>query len=186
MSNKSKNIIGGLVFTFFGIMFIGNLLSTPARNVRHKQISEAEQNVHIVNKVQSIFILENDRFATTFDELAIGVPVGGSHATTSNVEYKLDVRSKDLVIIGTKPIVGVGYPVENREGYAFNGATLRFKNGKGLMATVSIVCRSQTSSADGTDSSQAPIADAASKLRCAAGWDKILLPPQNKYPKWRS
>jgi Type IV pilin-like G and H, putative len=172
MSNKSTNIIAGLIFIFSGLLLINNLLPIHDSDAHHKEMSEAEQNILLANKTQSVFVLENGRFATTFDELAIGVPTGGSKAATTNLEYKLDIRSKDLAIIGTKPIAGVPYPMENREGYAFNGATLRFKNGKGSTATVWIMCRSQTSGADGTDSAQAPIVDAG-KLRCADGWDKI-------------
>jgi Type IV pilin-like G and H, putative len=178
MSNKFKNIIGGIIFLLFGFIFIGNLLSTPDSDSHHKEIPEALMNTHLVNTAQSMSVLENGRFATTFDELAIGVPTGGSKAATTNLEYKLDIRSKDLAIIGTKQIAGVPYPIENREGYAFNGATLRLKNGKGSIATVSITCRSQTLGADGTDSAQAPIVEAPGKLRCADGWDKISLPTQ--------
>jgi Type IV pilin-like G and H, putative len=167
MSNKSKNIIGGFIFIFLGIMFVGNLLSTPAKNSHHQEISEAEQNIHIANKLQSIFIMENSKFATTFDELAIGVPMGGVTATTSNFEYKLEIRSQDLAIIGAKPL--------DREMSGFNGAVLRSKNAKGAVVTFSIICRSQIPGADGTNSARAPIADTAGQLRCADGWNNNAL-----------
>ncbi|NJR32547.1 MAG: hypothetical protein HC778_06635 [Chamaesiphon sp. CSU_1_12] len=51
---------------------------------------------------------------------------------------------------------------------------MRFKNAKGAIATASIICRSQNPGADGTDLTQAPVADAG-KLRCAASWNDILV-----------
>ncbi|AFY94236.1 hypothetical protein [Chamaesiphon minutus] len=67
--------------------------------------------------------------------------------------------------------------------YGFNGAVLRFKNAKGVVGTVSIVCRSQDLGADGTDLAHAPVADAAAKLRCATGWNDVLAPIQQERQK---
>jgi hypothetical protein len=93
-------------------------------------------------------------------------------ANAREAESKIDIRSEDLAIIGAKPI--------DREMYGFNGAVLRFKNAKGVIVTVSIVCRSQNPGADGTDPSSAPVADGAGKLQCAAGWNDVLAPTRDR------
>jgi hypothetical protein len=87
----------------------------------------------------------------------------------------MDVRSEDLAIIGAKPL--------ESEMYGFNGAVLRFKNAKGAIATVSIICRSPDPGADGTNFAHAPVADAAGKLRCANGWNDVLAPTKHEQTK---
>ena len=162
MSNSIKNIIGGVIFTFFGFIFVVDLIYTPDRDI--KKNNEPEPNVRLVNRSQNAFIKDHGKFAKTFDELELGSLIGASNTTTQYFWYKLDIRSKDLAIIGAKPL--------DREMYGFNGAVLRSKNGKGVISIASIVCRSQSPGSDGTNPDRAPITDATTgKLRCAAGWD---------------
>jgi Type IV pilin-like G and H, putative len=139
-----------------------------------KPRSRVKQIMATANRGQSAFISEYGKFATNFDELAIGDLVDKNTNTSEKFEYKIDVSSKDLAIIGAKPI--------DRELYGFNGAVLRSKN-KGVIETVSIVCHSQAPGADGTDPVNTPIADPAGKLRCANGWNDVLGETQSKQSK---
>ncbi len=145
-------------------------------SVRESWLNRPKYHIALLNRVQILSIAENGKFARNFDELEKtgGLEVNTT-ATSRGIEYKLDIRSKDLAIIGTKPL--------DLELYGFNGAVLRFKNAKGSIYMTSIICRSQATGADGTDLAQVPIADAATgKLRCAAGWVDAESSTQNKKP----
>lgn len=137
-----------------------------------RQPSQAIANISTANKLQTVSAVVNNKFATTFDELAMKNLKGGSTAISKNFAYKLDIRDRDLAIIGAKPL--------HRKLYGYNGAVLRFKTDTGLDGTVSILCRSPAPGADGTDPNRAPIIETALKLRCAAGWNDVGAATQNK------
>jgi hypothetical protein len=136
------------------------------------QPSQVIINISTANKLQTVSAVTNNKFATTFDELALENLTGGSTTTSKNFAYKLDIRSPDLAMIGAKPL--------NRKLYGYNGAVLRFKTDRGLEGTVSIVCRSQNPGGDGTDPNRAPIIETELKLRCAAGWKDVFAATQSK------
>ncbi|PSB55352.1 type IV pilin-like G/H family protein [Chamaesiphon polymorphus] len=156
--------------------FVWAIVLTPICSIIYanpsigNQPSQVITNISTANKLQTVSALINNKFATTFDELAMNNLRGGNTANSKKIVYKLDVRSQDLAIIGAKPL--------NRKLYGYNGAVLRFKTDRGLDGTVSILCRSQDPGADGTYFAHAPVADAAGKLRCATGWKDILAPKQ--------
>ncbi len=173
MNNKFKNTIGAIIFSFFGYIIINNLLSDVAP--RQNKTDKLKQNILMINQVQeSNIILSNGTFMKTFDELAIGVIAGGSTANSQDFQYKIDVRSKDLATVGAKSL--------DREGQGLSGAVLRYKNLKGSLVTSSIVCKSEATGADGTDPSNAPIADVSGKLRCAPSWT-VIKETQSEQPK---
>jgi Type IV pilin-like G and H, putative len=119
----------------------------------------------LFNRTQGHFILENGVFAKTFNELAIGTLQGGIIDSSKIFQYKLDIPSKDLAIIGAKHL--------DEESNGFNGAVLRYKNKKGFFALRSIMCESTVMGADGTNPKNSPIVNTSGKLICAAGW-KVL------------
>ena len=127
--------------------------------------SEVMQNLSLTNRVQGSYILENGSFAKTFNELSIGTLQGGDVDSSKTFQYKLAIPSKNLAIIGAKPM--------NEEKNGFNGAVLRYKNRKGFFAVKSIICESVVVGADGTNPKNSPIVSTSEKLICAAGW-KVL------------
>jgi Type IV pilin-like G and H, putative len=136
---------------------------TPERY--RKKNFEVIQNFTLVNRTQGNSILENGVFAKTFNELAIGTLQGENVDSSKIFQYKLDILSKDLAIIGAKSLDG--------EKNGFNGAVLRYKNRKGFFAVRSIICESAVMGADGTNTKNSPIVSTSGKLICAAGW-KVL------------
>jgi Type IV pilin-like G and H, putative len=134
-------------------------------SIGHKN-SQVVMNISTANKLQTVSTLENNKFATTFDQLAMANFTGGRTTTSKKFAYKIDIRSQNLAIIGAKPL--------NRKLYGYNGAVLRFKTDRGLVGTVSIVCQSQTLGGDGTDPNRAPIVETELKLRCADGWKDVF------------
>ncbi len=127
--------------------------------------SEVMQNLALTNRVQGSYILENGSFAKTFNELSIGTLQGGDVDSSKTFQYKLAIPSKDLAIIGAKPM--------DEEKNGFNGAALRYKNRKGFFAVRSIICESAVVGADGTNPKNSPIISTSGKLICAAEW-KVL------------
>ncbi len=129
---------------------------------------KVENNIVAINKIQGIITLtsrKNSLFAKTLDEITYDKTFGWHMSITRIFEYKVDIQSKDLAVIGAKPI--------NQDFHGYNGATLRYKNVKGLIATKSIVCRSKATGADGTDPLNAPVTDSFGKLRCAPSWTVV-------------
>ena len=88
--------------------------------------SEVIQNLALINKMQVIYVLDNGVFAKTFNELAIGTLQGGNIDSSEIFEYKLNFQTKDIAIIGAKPI--------DKEGHGFNGAVLMYKNRKAFLS----------------------------------------------------
>jgi hypothetical protein len=131
-------------------------------SVRESWLNKPKYHIALLNRVQILSIAEKGKFARTFDELEKtgGLEVGET-ATLRGFEYKLNIRSKDVAIIGTKP---------SQEAYGFSGATFRSTNAKGLVTTSSIVCKSKNTGTDGTDPANAPIPNSAGKLICPIGW----------------
>jgi Type IV pilin-like G and H, putative len=170
-SDKIEKTTNGCLMVFFGLVVtvVGYIIV----NDRHAnpKLPQVRRNIAIINRVQAAFIEDSSRFAKTFDKLAIATIRGGSTATSENFQYKLDIRSNGLAIVGAKPL--------DRELYGFNGAILRSKNANGVVTAVSIICRSQSPGVDGTDPAQTPIADTTG-MRCADGWYDILAASQHK------
>jgi Type IV pilin-like G and H, putative len=131
-------------------------------SVRESWLNKPKYHIALLNRVQILSIAENGRFARSFDELEkIGGLEVNTTATSRGFEYKLNIRSKDLAIIGAKP---------SQEAYGFSGATFRSTNAKGLVTTSSVVCKSKNTGTDGTDLANAPIPNSAGKLICPIGW----------------
>jgi hypothetical protein len=153
--------VQGLLFV--SIVTSRDLLSSQANYEQNNR--EAKQSILLVNRGQVTSILENRGFAKTFDELGIGVLVGGKTANSSQFQYKIDLKSRDLAIIGAKP--------KDSDRRGMNGAVLRSKDKKGILAIGRIICQSNTLGADGTAAINLPIVDATGKLSCAPNW-KVL------------
>jgi Type IV pilin-like G and H, putative len=134
---------------------------------------EAMQNLALINKMQVIYVIDNGVFAKTFNELAIGTLQGGNIDSSEIFEYKLNFQTKDIAIIGAKPI--------DKERHGFNGAVLRYKNRKGFLATKSIVCKSVGTGVDGTNSNNLPAVNTLGHLTCAPNW-KVLYENNNREP----
>ena len=176
--NKSLDIIKDIIKAILTLMLAGILipvgigalfffLQMLTWSTGNKQDREVKQNIAMVNRLQiSRIISERDGiFAKTFDELAIGVLHGDSTADSPAFQYKINTQSKDLAIIGAKPI--------DKEKNGFNGAVLSYKNKKGFSATKSIMCQSAVAGVDGTEQTNLPVVNAMGKLSCASNW-KIL------------
>jgi Type IV pilin-like G and H, putative len=108
--------------------------------------------------------LQNGTFAKTFDVIAgeYGSLKGGDTVITDGYQYKLTFLSDDLSLIGAKPLE------EGLNGY--NGAVLIYKNKKGILVAETIICKSNSVGADGTNPANAPIRSSSGKLSCALGW----------------
>jgi hypothetical protein len=87
---------------------------------------------------------------------------GGDTGITDGYQYKLTFLSDDLSVIGAKPLE------EGLNGY--NGAALISKNKKGILVAETIMCKSESVGADGTNPANAPIKSSSKKLSCAPGW----------------
>lgn len=134
---------------------------------------EVIQNLALINKIQASYVLDNGVFAKTFNELAIGTLQGGNIDSSEIFEYKLNFQTKDIAIIGAKPI--------DKEGHGFNGAVLMYKNRKGFLATKSIMCKSVGTGVDGTNSNNLPVVNTLGNLTCAPNW-KVLYESNNREP----
>jgi Type IV pilin-like G and H, putative len=161
----SKFIIVGAILSplLFVLQQTYVFLADDSTAQKSSEERKVKYNIVAVNRFQSFMTLrKNSSFAKTFDEIAGDKTLGWNMSNPKSFEYKLDVRSKDLAIIGAKP--------SGQNLHSHNGATLKYKNIKGLFATKSIVCKSEAAGADGTDPINAPVADSSDKLRCAPGW----------------
>jgi hypothetical protein len=139
-----------------------HVLSWPPSTKKEREV---KQNIVMVNALQFATINDRGVFAKTFDELATGTLRGGNTTSSQVFEYKLDIQSQDLAIIGAKPL--------DKEKHGLNGAVLRYKNRRGFLSNRSIICESAIEGADGTERINLPVINNLGKLSCAPNW-KVL------------
>lgn len=112
-----------LITVFINLVIIG-LLATIAlpsflNQANKGKQSEAKQYISSINKAQQIFYLEESRFASTIEELGLGI-----NLETKNYIYNISVSEKTRTIAtatakedGLKSYTGAVFLVKNAEGY---------------------------------------------------------------------
>jgi Type IV pilin-like G and H, putative len=131
---------------------------------RGSLMGRAEANIGNVVRLQSGYVLRNKTFAKTFDEILMD-DLTESRNTEGGYQYKMAVVSKDLALVGAKPLI--------REVRGYNGATWKYKNAKGLTVAAIIICKSRKFDVDGTEPSSLPLVNASRKLSCAPDWTTV-------------
>ncbi len=95
----------------------------------------------------------------------MGTLIGGDTVSSSMFQYKIDIQSNDLAIVGAKPI--------DSEKNGFNGAVLIYKNKIGFFETSTIVCKSAVVGADGTARINLPVVNTSGRLGGASNWKVV-------------
>jgi type IV pilus assembly protein PilA len=134
-----------IVFIIIGILSAIALPSFLNQAAKAKQ-SEGKMYIGAINRAQQAFRMENNQFATTLEDLQVGIGV-----TTSNYQYILDIPDPSLGTIMAEPLDS-----ETVKGYS--GAV--WVNGIGL--TTSRSC--QTINVNAVSPVEVPVIDSNSLL----------------------
>jgi type IV pilus assembly protein PilA len=166
--NCRKNEHGfTLVELLVVIIIIGILAAISLPNFLNQAAkarqSEAKQIITTINRAQTIYRTENDRFATSFNLLATGILAGDLSFSTTSYTYVLNA-SQDTTSIAANP--GTDSSLKS-----YLGTTIRFFNIQSASVSANIVCESLTL-ASGITLSPAiiniPATTATEALKCPA------------------
>jgi type IV pilus assembly protein PilA len=150
-----------VVIVIIGILAAIALPNFLNQSVKAKE-SEAQQNIGSIGRVQSIYRSHKDRFASTFDLLAIGTLSGNTgNASTRNYNYTLTATNDNASIIAQAkdPIL---------KGYS--GANNFYINANNLSIATTILCRAVT---PGITAPTTPVTPANAAPTCTAPYIKL-------------
>jgi type IV pilus assembly protein PilA len=99
--------------------------------------SEAKQNLGLVNRAQTQYRTEKDRFADSFDLLAVGGGMSGGNKSDTKF-YTYEILSNNLV--GDAAIIA--YPKDTADR-SYSGGSSIYSNSAGLAAVASLICESK-------------------------------------------
>jgi type IV pilus assembly protein PilA len=146
-----------VVIIIIGILSAIALPNFLNQSAKAKQ-SEAKQNVAVVNRTQTAYRTENQGFATSFDQLGIGVLAGGANATTTNYSYTLAASTDTASIVAQSRDTSL-------KGYT--GGNNRYTvTSTSESVIASVICEVNT---PGTTSPTAPQNPASSGPTCQTG-----------------
>jgi hypothetical protein len=145
---------------------ISNSTTLPANAVIYKPLEqiakayqvEAQTNVASINRSQMAYRFEKNRFATTFDQLAIGNLTGKSRAQTSNYSYKLFGRKDRAYVTAAAKTKGLK---------SYVGATFLYRNSQKQSVMSRIIC--ETEKPTQTPPKFPKFVGGQDPIRCAAG-----------------
>jgi type IV pilus assembly protein PilA len=150
-----------VVIIVIGILAAVSLPNFLNQSAKAKQ-TEAKQIISTINRSQTTYRTENDRFATSFNLLSTGILVGDLSFTTVSYTYVLTASQDTTSITAT--------PGSDSSLKSYLGTTIRFFNAQSVSVSANIVCESLESSSNVTLSPAINISatTATEALKCPA------------------
>jgi type IV pilus assembly protein PilA len=152
-----------VVIIIIGILAAIALPNFLNQGAKAKQ-TEARENIGMTNRIQSLYRAENNTFASTFDQLALG-PLAGATATAStiNYSYTLSGTNENATLIATARDTALK---------AYSGGNNRYTNTDSKSVITAVVCEATT---PGTTGAVAPtVTSTTSGPTCAtAGYIQL-------------
>ena len=128
------------------IIIIGILTAIALPNflgqVAKAKQTEAQQNIAVVNRVQTAYRAQNSAFATSFDVLATGTMSGGTEFKTKSYTYTLTT---------TQDASKMKAATEDSALRMYQGGTVRYINADKQLVIGSIICAAITAGAGAGD-----------------------------------
>jgi type IV pilus assembly protein PilA len=119
-----------VVIVIIGILAAVALPSFLNQTAKAKQ-SEAKQYIAAINRAQTYLRTDNSSFATTFEELALGIVKGNATSSTTNYNYSM---------IGAVDNVSVAAISKDNALKSYSSAILRYTNIENLPSIISSTC----------------------------------------------
>ncbi len=128
------------------IIIIGILTAIALPNflgqVAKAKQTEAQQNIAVVNRVQTAHRAQNSAFASSFDVLATGTMSGGTTYSSKSYTYTLDT---------TQDTSKIKAATEDTALKMYQGGTVRFVNSDNQGVIRSIICAATSAGAGAGD-----------------------------------
>jgi type IV pilus assembly protein PilA len=129
--------------------------------------SEARQNLASINHAQQVWFTENSGgFASTFDQIAIGVVKGtGATSDSSAYNYQMEVNGRVLSSSGT--------PLTDVKLRRYAGGVYSYENAASQQSWDSAVCESVAANSVGASNKLAVMTGSGSTISCPSSSEKV-------------
>jgi type IV pilus assembly protein PilA len=149
-----------VVIIIIGILTAISLPNFMNQTAKARQ-SEAKQFVALVNKAQSSYRSENNKFATKFDTLALAIVKGNTNYSTDNYSYTLTSTNNDSATITAQS--------QDTALKSYSGGNIRFVNSSSESVVATAICETI---APGTTAVFAPNIG-SSTISCGTGYNTL-------------
>jgi type IV pilus assembly protein PilA len=124
-----------VVIIIIGILAAIALPNFLNQGAKAKQV-EAKQNIALVNRLQTLYRIENSSFANSFNKLAIGsISSITGNASTTNYDYSLSATIENTTLLATAKDAALK---------AYSGGNNRYTNTDSKSVIVSVICEAIT------------------------------------------
>jgi type IV pilus assembly protein PilA len=124
-----------VVIIIIGILAAIALPNFLNQSAKAKQ-TEAKQNISTINRVQTLYRIENPNFADSFNKLAIGSLASTTGTvTTGNYEYTLTAANENATLLAT---------AKDTSLKAYSGGNNRYTNDESKSVITSVICEAIT------------------------------------------